>query len=107
MENQAQKPVVPSLAEKVAKQFADVVKSAIGGDKNHGWGVEDSFEVIDVLIAENADEIAKAKGLPEEVGVFIKQVINPSQFRQKLETKKILNKNVSKNEKIDDIFSAF
>jgi hypothetical protein len=80
----------------IKEQFQSAVKNAIGGDKNHGWGVEDSMEVIDTLIAENCEAIAKDKGLSEELSATIKAVINPSAFRQILESKGVLSENKTK-----------
>jgi hypothetical protein len=91
---------------KLEKQFADAVKAQIGGNKDHGWGADDSMAVIDQLIAENVAEITAAKGLPEELSGFIKGVINPSQCRQRLESKKILNKS-TREQKMADIFGGF
>lgn len=67
---------------KLAKAFAECVRAAIGGDKAHGWGIADSAEVIETLIAEDAPE---GYAPSDECMKLIREVINPSQFRQKLE----------------------
>lgn len=67
------------------EMFQEAVKAAIGEDRNHGWGVDDSCEVIETLIAE---EMGEGKVPSEELMRFIKMVVNPSAFRQKLEETK-------------------
>lgn len=66
--------------------FKATVEARINGDKNHGWGVEDSLAVI-VKLVEN--EVGEA---PDEAWqALARSVINPSAFRQRLEAKKLLN----------------
>lgn len=74
----------------LTKTFWDAVKSAIGGNKDHGWGKEDSLEVIETVIAEDASISEAEKGkyiLSEEAMALVEAVVNPSQFRQTLESK--------------------
>lgn len=61
-------------------EFQQAVKAQIGGDKHHGWGADDSFAVIDSLCE-----------VEPEAEPFIRAVINPSAFRQVLESQKLLN----------------
>lgn len=69
--------------------FGQAVKTRINGDKNHGWGVDDSVEVIVAVICE---ECGVAKEDVKDIIPLIREVVNPSQFRQKLEAKGLLNK---------------
>jgi hypothetical protein len=60
------------------------IKAQINDDKNHGWGVNDSYQVILAIIANETG--AELKDIDNEnFGHLIKSVINPSQFRQMLE----------------------
>ena len=63
--------------------------------------------IIDILIAENVDAIVKNKGLPEEVAKFIRAVVNPSAFRQRLEKEKLLNPSTPRAAKINNLFAGF
>lgn len=74
--------------------FNNAVKNAINGDKKHGWGVEDSLAVIKALCV---DEMGESPD--DEFFAYVKEVVNPSQFRQKLETAEILVKTESKRSK--------
>lgn len=67
--------------------FNKAVASRINGDKNHGWGVDDSLFVIEALYIDNTGE----EKLDDELRKHLREVINPSQFRQKLESAKLLN----------------
>jgi len=51
--------------------------------------------------------MAADKGLPEDVGKFIRAVINPSAFRQRLEKEKLLNAGTPRAQKIDNLFAGF
>ena len=78
---------------KASEMFAQTVKNRINGDKNHGWGVDDSVEVIMAVVAtETGTEVKDI----ESIRGLIKAVVNPSAFRQQLETKELLNKSVGK-----------
>lgn len=82
----------------ILEAFQEAVKSQIGDNRNHGWGAKDSMAVIDAVVAADAsEEIEKlvkegkqpgAYSLSAEATEFIEQVINPSAFRQKLESAK-------------------
>jgi hypothetical protein len=72
--------------------FQKAVKERINGDKDHGWGVEDSLSVIIALVADNAGvEPQDLEADLEFIGA-IRSVVNPSAFRQKLESAEILSK---------------
>lgn len=77
------------MAEQTAKQvFLASVSARVAGDRNHGWGAEDSLAVIKALFG-------ASKGTwTDEVGGLVKTVINPSQFRQALEDSDVLNRGV-------------
>lgn len=75
----------------------DIVQKAviarINGNPQHGWGVEDSLEVILAIVAD--EQGCTVKDLREaSPGLVngIKSMINPSQVRQSLETAKLLAK---------------
>jgi hypothetical protein len=74
-------PAAETKSQKFAREFREAVLAQIGGDKNHGWGLEDSFSVIDSLC-----------DIEPEAAPFIREVINPSAFRQVLEKRELLNK---------------
>lgn len=70
--------------------FNGVVDAQIAGDKSHGWGNKDSMAVIESIVAEDAamsDGDVKQFTLSEEALQFIAVVVNPSAFRQQLESK--------------------
>ena len=73
------------MASKIEKEFADAVKAAIGDNREHGWGVEDSAEVIETLIAA---EMPEGIVPSDELMKHVRKVINPSAFRQQLEKAK-------------------
>jgi hypothetical protein len=84
------------------------IKARISSDKEHGWGIEDSLEVILALIAD--DSGADVKDIKEANASFvacIREVINPSQFRQKLGTANILNKAEKRKEKSKDLLAEY
>ena len=92
--------VILGNLQEVAKA---AVIAAIGGDKNHGWGVDDSVEVIESILAEDAslapaDLLANKYTPSEEAMSLVKQFINPSAFRQILEGK-LLAEPVKKDKK--------
>lgn len=70
--------------------FNGAVDGQIAGDKAHGWGNKDSIAVIESIVAEDA---ALSSGdvrqftLSDEALAFIAAVVNPSAFRQQLESK--------------------
>lgn len=60
----------------------------INGDRKHGWGGEDSFVVIEAIVAEDAslaEGAAKNYTLSEPASKLIRLWINPSAARQNLE----------------------
>lgn len=96
------------------KQVAqDAVKAQIGSNKEHGWGSNDSMAVIDVIVAEDASNSAEAGetlekySLSEEASKWIKRLINPSAFRQELESSKLLNKSEGRKSKSEKLFASF
>src|SRR5208283_4501559 len=92
----------------VVKTFKTAVRDSIDGNRNHGWGVKDSVAVIDCIISEFApawigtpeptDEAAKVgwnadcaeRSAIRTVAIeSIARVVNPSAFRQYLESDKV------------------
>lgn len=82
--------------------YIKTVISRINGDKNHGWGVDDSMAVIAAIFESETGE-----KLDEEVAKWIKRVINPSQHRQLLEGEKMLNKQETKKQQRENVFAEF
>lgn len=88
------------------------IAARINGDKKHGWGVNDSLAVIVALIS---NETGEAYGEKDKDGnVFgaeliakIKEVVNPSQFRQKLESANLLDKSPDKAAKVESMLADF
>jgi hypothetical protein len=82
--------------------FTAGVKATINGNKEHGWGVEDSVNVIGDILA---NETGADKKDLEPLLALIKPLINPSAFRQVLESKKILNESKGKkrNSALNDL----
>lgn len=76
----------------VKEVFQKAVKKRINGNKDHGWGVEDSLSVIIELVADNAGVEPKDLEADPEFIEAIRNVVNPSAFRQRLENAGILNK---------------
>lgn len=95
---QNEQPAQPEA--KKLSVFQQTVKSQINGDKKHGWGVEDSLEVIIALIAEETGAtVADLKEASAKLIEEIRLVVNPSQFRQRLETAGSLEKTEVKRNK--------
>src|SRR6266853_3749960 len=74
------------------KIFQDAAKAAIGNDRQHGWGLKDSMEVIETVIVADAEaqHLAKPEGgngyMPSDEALrLIELVVNPSQARQAFE----------------------
>ena len=86
---QPQQPTAPPVRKDTSPKavFLDAVKTRIAGNKDHGWGVDDSMAVIKALWEDNTGEAMDS--LYEEQ---VKRVINPSAFRQRLEDAGALNK---------------
>ena len=81
--------------------FQNTVKACLNGNKEHGWGIDDSMKVIEACITK-----AIGKEPSEELKMAIKEVVNPSQFRQKLETQGLLTKE-AKKKRTENLFSKF
>ena len=97
----------------LVEAFHAAIKGQIQGDTKHGWGQADSLAVIEAVVAEDATQEAKKPGAslekytPSEAAMkLIAEVVNPSAFRQKLETKGILNKSHERKVK-DDILAGY
>lgn len=68
----------------LTETFKSAVKAQVGGNTQHGWGLDDSLEVIMAVIAnENGSERKDYKD--SELEKLIRRVINPSQYRQTIE----------------------
>lgn len=85
----------PDAKARLQKAFNEAVIGRIGDDRHHGWGAADSAEVIEVVIMEDVAIFREDKGNadkvygPSEAAMsLIGDVINPSAFRQKLESAK-------------------
>ena len=80
-------------ADKKLKQalwaaMQEAVVGQINGNRAHGWVNEDSFVVIEAIVAEDAAQSDADKGkytLSEPAGKLIRLLINPSAYRQKEE----------------------
>ena len=86
--NTQENAAVENAVKEIIAAFRQSVKTQIDGDKRHGWGVEDSLAVvIDVSAqwAENIPAIRQEDKVDKAFRSAIKEVINPSQFRQKIE----------------------
>lgn len=92
----------------VNETFLKAVKACVNGDKKHGWGVDDSLEVILALIAdENGSEVKDIKEASPDLVKHIRMVVNPSAFRQTLEGKKILDETVGRKRASTDAFAEY
>lgn len=70
-----------------AKAAAWAVKTRINGNKDHGWGQDDSLFVMEVLwLSETGD------AMPDTIRERYARFINPSAARQYLEGLGLLNK---------------
>jgi hypothetical protein len=88
------------------------IAKAINGDKNHGWGIDDSLAVIIALLREETGEMYGDKDkdgvvIGADLLASIKQVINPSQFRQRLESAKLLNEQPKRAAKVESLLADF
>ena len=81
--------------------YQQAVKSAINGDKNHGWGKEDSMAVIQALHVE-----ANGKEMTPEHYAMVASVVNPSAARQAFAKAGLLNEE-TKKQKIENTFMSF
>jgi hypothetical protein len=91
----------------VKEVFQTAVKHRINGDRKHGWGVDDSQAVIIALIADETGGDVKDIEANKEFCAALKEVINPSQFRQKLESAKILDKAPTREQRVDNLLADF
>lgn len=87
----------------LSKEFWNIVKSQIDGNRKHGWGKDDSMAVVETLIMADHAVITKNKAASVELLFFIDKVVNPSAFRLVLESKAValLDKQESKKGKVD------
>lgn len=79
----------------VQKAFNEAVIGQINDDRNHGWGAADSKAVIEAVIMEDVLQFREVKenadkvyGPSAKAMELIGEVVNPSAFRQKLESAK-------------------
>lgn len=97
-------------AKDVIETFAASVDAQINGNKEHGWGQDDSTAVIMDLVAEFSGEIAaKNNDVLQQCQKAIERVVNPSACRQWLESDKVakLNKATSKKRQQNEWFAPF
>lgn len=71
----------------VSETFKASVESQINGDRKHGWGAKDSTNVIIDLASEFGGELSGEVATAFEQCVA--KVVNPSAFRQYLESAKV------------------
>lgn len=87
---------------------AEVLKAAIAkqinGDKNHGWGVDDSTEVIMQVVA---NETGTSIENLADIRPLIRSMVNPSQARQILENAKLLNEAPKGSRKVAGGLASF
>lgn len=86
--------------------FEKAVIARINGDREHGWGVDDSMAVIGAVFEDETGEKMDA----ETVGKWIRLVVNPSAFRQTIEGedgKGLLNKHESRKQRKEALFAEF
>ena len=81
--------------------YQQAVKQAINGDKNHGWGKEDSMLVIQALFLKATGEEMSA-----EHRAMVGSVVNPSAARQAFAKAGLLNEE-TKKQKIANTFMEF
>lgn len=81
--------------------FQTAVKETIGGDMNHGWGIEDSMVVIEALFQKATGEV-----MTDEHREMVKSVVNPSAARQAFVKAGLLSKE-TKKERVDKLFMQF
>ncbi len=81
--------------------YQQAVKTAINGDMNHGWGVDDSMSVIQKLYLK-----ATGEEMTAEHREMVKSVVNPSQARQSFAKAGLLNTE-TKKQKIEKTFMQF
>ncbi len=84
--------------------YQQAVKDCIGGNLDHGWGIEDSMAVIEALFQEATKEHGMV--MTDEHREMVKSVVNPSQARQTFAKIGLLSKE-TKKEKIEKTFMQF
>lgn len=82
-----------TLEARLTETFRESVKAQINDDRQHGWGIEDSRNVIVDVICEDAsahneEKPEQAYSPSKEAVELMARVINPSAFRQRLESAK-------------------
>lgn len=87
-ENKSKEVPFKAEVDAIKAAFRQAVKGQIGGDAKHGWGAEDSTAVIADVAAQWAESTPDIRMEDAVFMVFqacVKEVVNPSQFRQKIE----------------------
>lgn len=72
--------------KRLGQMFWTLVKDRIGGDRQHGWGIEDSMHVVEQLTAE---DLPDGLVLSEECLALLRLTINQSAMRQQLESPRV------------------
>jgi hypothetical protein len=80
----------PAPASPAGEAIATAVKSRINGNRAHGWGADDSLFALRSAIAAEYDVEPS-----DAFMAAIKPLVNPSQFRQVLESAKLLDKSTT------------
>jgi hypothetical protein len=106
------------MTKETSKRTVELVQTAVrgivNGDKNHGWKQGDSLAAIEDVVANdvatffeqpNADMTKYV--LSDDAVAAINAFINPSAFRQVLETAKIINESADKKTKRPSLFEGF
>lgn len=73
--------------------WQSAVKAQINGDKQHGWGQQDSIAVIQAVLCNETGSSAEDL---KPLMALIEPLVNPSAFRQKLESQGVLAKSEKK-----------
>ena len=90
------------------QKFQAAVLARIGGNKNHGWGGEDSLTVILAIVKDfYSDAKMAGKEIDGDAKEQIKSLVNPSAYRQVLEDQKVLNESVKGSKKVKRDFNQF
>lgn len=87
--------------ENMKEAYQNAVKNAIGGNKDHGWGKEDSMLVIQALYLK-----ATGEEMTPEHKAMVASVVNPSAARQAFAKAGLLNEE-TKKQKIANTFMEF
>jgi len=81
--------------------YQNAVKKAINGNKDHGWGKEDSMLVIEALFLK-----ATGEEMTPEHRAMVASVVNPSAARQAFAKAGLLNEE-TKKQRIEKTFMEF